>query len=146
MKQFEKKWLQHVQSWTQTEYQNKHYNIEQKDEGTSVDRGRDGGKNFISRIKEQETRLTVHEHDDDDNNDDDWRKFSFCTAPNSQGFLIKSRASLSWQCSVQLQENCIRQLPSRPVSSQILGTGMKVGNNCIYISDHTGWKTWTMRN
>ena len=30
------------------------------------DRGRDGGTNFILRIKEQETRLTLQEHDDDD--------------------------------------------------------------------------------
>jgi len=28
------------------------------------DRGRDGGTNFILRIKEQETRLTLQEHDD----------------------------------------------------------------------------------
>jgi hypothetical protein len=33
--------------------------------------GRDGGINFILRIKEQETRLTLHEHDDDDDDDDD---------------------------------------------------------------------------
>jgi len=26
--------------------------------------------NFILRIKEQETRLILHEHDDDDNDDD----------------------------------------------------------------------------
>ena len=52
--------------WTQTEYQNKHYNINQKDERTLDDRGRDGGTNFILRIKEQETRLTLQEHDDDD--------------------------------------------------------------------------------
>ena len=51
--------------WTQTDYQNKHYNINQKDEGTQDDRGRDGGTNFILRIKEQETRLTLQEHDDD---------------------------------------------------------------------------------
>ena len=57
--------------WTQTEYQNKHYNINQKDEGTQNDRGRDGGINFILRIKEQETRLTLQEHDDDDDDDDD---------------------------------------------------------------------------
>ena len=57
--------------WTQTDYQNKHYNINQKDEGTWDDRGRDGGTNFILRIKEQETRLTLQEHDDDDNDDDD---------------------------------------------------------------------------
>ena len=52
--------------WTQIDYQNKHYNINQKDEGTLEDRGRDGGTNFILRIKEQETRLTLQEHDDDD--------------------------------------------------------------------------------
>ena len=46
-----------------TDYQNKHYNIEQKD-----DQGRDGGTNFILRIKEQETHLTLQEHDDDDEN------------------------------------------------------------------------------
>ena len=57
--------------WTQTDYQNKHYNINQKDEGTYDGRGRDGGTNFILRIKEQETRLTFQEHDDDDDDDDD---------------------------------------------------------------------------
>ena len=31
-----------------------------KDEGTLDDRRRDGGTNFILRIKEQETRLTLH--------------------------------------------------------------------------------------
>ena len=49
----------------QTDYQNRHYNINQKDERTKDDRGRDGGTNFILRIKEQETRLTLQEHDDD---------------------------------------------------------------------------------
>ena len=49
--------------WTQTDYQNKHYNINKKDEGT--DRGRDGGTYFILRIKEQETHLALQEHDDD---------------------------------------------------------------------------------
>ena len=57
--------------WTQTVYQNKYYNINQKDEETQDDRGSDGGTNFILRIKEQETRLTLQEHDDDD---DDERK------------------------------------------------------------------------
>ena len=52
--------------WTQTEYQNKCYKINQKDEGTEDNRGRDGGTNFILRIKEQETHLILHEHDDDD--------------------------------------------------------------------------------
>ena len=55
--------------WTQSDYQNKPYNINQKDEGTYDDRGRDGGTNFIVRIKEQETRLTLQEHDDDDDDE-----------------------------------------------------------------------------
>ena len=52
--------------WTQTDYQNKHYNINQNDGETQDDRGRDGGTNFILRIKEQETRLTFQDRDDDD--------------------------------------------------------------------------------
>jgi hypothetical protein len=32
---------------------------------------KNGGTNFILRIKEQETRLIFHEHDDDDNDDND---------------------------------------------------------------------------
>jgi len=52
--------------WTQTDYQNKHYNINQKDEGTLDDREQDGGTNFILRIKGQETRLTLQEHDNED--------------------------------------------------------------------------------
>ena len=60
--------------WTQTDYQNKHYNINQKDEETEDDRGRDGGTNLILRIKEQETCLTLQEHDDDDDDDDDDEK------------------------------------------------------------------------
>ena len=60
--------------WTQTVYQNKYYNTNQKDEGTQVDRGRDGGTNLILRIKEQETRLTLQEHDDDDD-DDGYQKY-----------------------------------------------------------------------
>jgi hypothetical protein len=40
--------------------------MEQKDEGSWDDQGRDGGTNFILRIKEQETSLSLHEHDDDD--------------------------------------------------------------------------------
>ena len=39
--------------WTQTNYQNKHYNTNQKEEETLDDRGRDEGSNFILRIKEQ---------------------------------------------------------------------------------------------
>ena len=51
---------------TQIKYQNKRYNINQKDEGTWDDRERDGGTKLILRIKEQEKRLTLHEYDDDE--------------------------------------------------------------------------------
>jgi hypothetical protein len=34
IKQYQKKWLQHLQRMTETEYQNKHCNIDQQDEGT----------------------------------------------------------------------------------------------------------------
>jgi len=71
IKQYQKKCLQHAQRMDTIEYQNKHYNIEQKDEGTLDDRRRDGGTNFILRIKKQETRLNFHENDDDDDTDDD---------------------------------------------------------------------------
>ena len=45
--------------------------MNQKDDGTQVDRGRDGGTNFILRIMEQETGLTLQEHDNNDDDDDD---------------------------------------------------------------------------
>ena len=64
--------------WTQTDYQNKHYNINQKDEETLDDRGRDGGTNFILRIKEEETCLTLQEHDDDDDDDDKNEIYTSC--------------------------------------------------------------------
>ena len=57
--------------WTQTDYRNKHYNINQKDEETWDDRGRDGGTNIILRIKEQETLLILQGHDDDDDDGDE---------------------------------------------------------------------------
>ena len=63
---FKKSGYNMYRGWTQTDYQNKHYNINQKDEGTQDDRGRDGRTNCILRIKEQKTRLTLQEHDDDD--------------------------------------------------------------------------------
>ena len=66
IKQYQEKWLQHIQRMDTNRLPKQHYNINQKDEGTKDDRGRDGGTNFILRIKEQETRLTLQEHDDDD--------------------------------------------------------------------------------
>ena len=41
-----------------------------KDEGTQDDRGRDGGTNFILRIREQETHLILHEYEYDDDDDE----------------------------------------------------------------------------
>jgi hypothetical protein len=58
--------------WTQTDYQSRHCAIDQKDERTWDDRGRDGLTKFTLRIKEQATCLTpFFEHDDDDDDDDD---------------------------------------------------------------------------
>ena len=42
---------------------------DRKEEGTWDDRRRDGGINCTLRIKEQEKRLTLNEHDDDDDDD-----------------------------------------------------------------------------
>jgi len=39
-------------------------------EHRTTDEEMGGGTNFILRIKEQETRLTLQEHDDDDDDDD----------------------------------------------------------------------------
>ena len=66
IKAYQKNGYNTYRGWSQIEYQNEHYNIDQKDEGTQDDGRRDGGTNFPFRIKEQETRLTLHEHDDDD--------------------------------------------------------------------------------
>ena len=56
---------------THTDYLNKHHNINEKDEETQDDRGRDGETNFMLRMKEQETRLTLQEHDEDDDDTQD---------------------------------------------------------------------------
>ena len=66
MKQYQKSGYNTYTGWTQIEYQNKHYNIDQKDEETWDDRRRDGGTKSTLRIKEKEKRLTLNEHDDDD--------------------------------------------------------------------------------
>jgi hypothetical protein len=47
------------------------FKINQKEGGTEDDQGKDGGTNYILRIKEQETRLIRNEHDNDDDDDDD---------------------------------------------------------------------------
>ena len=52
IKQYQEKWLQHIQRMDTNRIPNKHDNINQKDEDTQDDRGRDGGTNFILRIQE----------------------------------------------------------------------------------------------
>ena len=54
IKQYQEKWLQHVQRMDTNRLPKKHYNINQEEEETQDDRGRDGGTNFILRMKEQD--------------------------------------------------------------------------------------------
>jgi len=65
MKEYKKKWLQHVQRMDTNRTPKQSLQYRPKDEGTLEDQRRDGGTNFILRIKEQETRITLHEYDDD---------------------------------------------------------------------------------
>jgi hypothetical protein len=69
IKQDQVKWLQHEQRMDTNRIPKQALQYNQKNEGTEDDRGRDGGTNFILRIKEQVTRLILHEHDDDDDDD-----------------------------------------------------------------------------
>ena len=69
IKQYQIKWLQHVQRMETNRLPKQAIQCKPKGRrniGRQGDRGRDEGTNFILRIKEQETRLTLHEHDDDD--------------------------------------------------------------------------------
>jgi hypothetical protein len=66
IKQYQEKWLQHVQRMDTNRIPKQALQYKPNDEGTQDDRGRDGGTNFYLRIKEQETRLILHEHDDDE--------------------------------------------------------------------------------
>ena len=59
-------WLQHVQRMDTNRLPKQALQYKPKDRRTQDDQGRDGGTNFILRIKEEETRLTIQEHDDDD--------------------------------------------------------------------------------
>jgi len=46
--------------------QDRHWNTDQKEDGTLDDQRRDGGTNSTLRTKEQGKHLTLNEHDDDD--------------------------------------------------------------------------------
>jgi len=65
IKQYQKKWLQHVQRKDTKRLPKQALQYKPKGRRTLDDRGRDGGIIFILRIKEQETRLTLQEHDYD---------------------------------------------------------------------------------
>ena len=99
--------------WTQRDYQNKHYNINPKDEGTLDDRGRDGGTNFILRIKEQETRLTLQEHDDDD--DDEFLITSF-TALKFRGPKLQKIDTCLIDC-IEVGRNIVKESDCFPKRS-----------------------------
>jgi len=66
IKQHQEKWLQHVQRIGTNRISKQALKYKPKDEDAYDDRGRDGGTNFILRIKEQETCLILHEYDDYD--------------------------------------------------------------------------------
>jgi len=59
IKQYQKKWLQHVQRMDTNRLPKQALQYKPKGKGTQDDRERDGGTNFILRIKDQETRLTL---------------------------------------------------------------------------------------
>ena len=82
----------------QIEYQNKHYTINQKDEGTLDDRGTDGGTNFILRIKEQETLLNLHAHDDDDDDEIFTLSTVFHEIPNIKFYLRQPSVNRDFAC------------------------------------------------
>jgi hypothetical protein len=70
IKQYQQSGYNTYRGWTQIDYQNRHCIIDRKENGTWDDQGGDGRIKFTLRIKEQTTRLTLHEHDDDDDDDD----------------------------------------------------------------------------
>ena len=61
IKQSRKSGYNTYSGWTQIDCQSKHYSIDQKDEGTRHDQGRDGGTNFILSIKEQDNTVNPSE-------------------------------------------------------------------------------------
>jgi hypothetical protein len=66
MKQCQEKLLQHVLRMDTNRIPKQALQYKPKGRRTQDDQGRDGGTNIILRIKEQGTRLILHEHDDDD--------------------------------------------------------------------------------
>ena len=69
-----RKWINYIvflfyntyRGWTEIDCQDRHWNTDQKEDGTLDDWRRDGGTNSNLRTKEQGTHLTLNEQDDDD--------------------------------------------------------------------------------
>jgi len=61
-------------------------------------RGRDGGTNYILRIKEQETCLNLHEHDDDDIN---WKNHISQILLKLSGTLFVDRSTYTYNNSTK---------------------------------------------
>jgi hypothetical protein len=70
IKQCQERWLHPLQRMDTNRIPKQALQYKPKGRRTWDDRGRDGGTNFVLRIKEQETRLILHENDDDDDDDD----------------------------------------------------------------------------
>jgi hypothetical protein len=71
IEQYQKSGYNTYRGWTQIDCQGRHWNTDQKENGTLDDRRRDGGTNSTLRTKKQGTHLTLNKHDDDDDDDDD---------------------------------------------------------------------------
>jgi hypothetical protein len=71
IKYYQEKWLQHAQRMDTNRISKQALQYKPKGRRNRDDWGRDGGTNFILSIKEQETRLSLHEDDKDNDDDDD---------------------------------------------------------------------------
>ena len=79
-----------------TDYQDRHWNTDQKEDGTLDDRRRDGGTNSTLRTKEQGTHLTLNEHDDDGElKNITMLKPAMSRTPTRQDELISCRCSVN---------------------------------------------------
>jgi len=72
------------------------------------DRRGDGGTNFILRIKEQETRLTPHEHDDDDVCD--LVEMRACMLGTLYKWWIQPLYVVSWEAVLSVKETSLRSV------------------------------------
>jgi len=69
IKQYQEKWLQRVQRMDTNRIPKQALQYKPKGRKNIGRPRRDGGTNFVLRNKEQETLLTLREHDDDDDDD-----------------------------------------------------------------------------